>query len=108
MADDILDAVSNELVGDRNALLGVRDVVAENDLDRLAVDTASGVDVGSSLLGTLLELCAECGVRTRERAGHADEDFGVSVAAEGDHGRQRNCRKERLLHIVTPKFFVRV
>jgi hypothetical protein len=45
VADHELDAVSNELVGNRNALLRIGDVVAEHDLDLLAIDAASSIDV---------------------------------------------------------------
>ncbi len=52
MADNELNTVSDELVGDRNALLGVRNVVAEFELDLFAVDAAGCVDVGSGLFST--------------------------------------------------------
>ncbi len=74
MSDDELDAVSDELVGDRDALLRVGNVVADDELDLLAIDAAGGVDVGCGLLGALLELCAEGSVRTGERTGNADQD----------------------------------
>jgi hypothetical protein len=62
VADDELDAVAEHLVGDRHALLGIGGVVAEDELDLLAVDAALGVDVGGGLFGTVLELGAEGGV----------------------------------------------
>ena len=49
MADNELDAVSNELVGDRNALLRIGNVIAERQLDLLAVDAAGSIDVGGGL-----------------------------------------------------------
>ena len=72
VADDELDAVSDELVGDRDALLRIGDVVADDELDLLAIDAAGRVDVGDGLLGALLELCAESGVRAGDRTGDAD------------------------------------
>ena len=61
-----------QLVGHRHALLGIGHVVAEHQLDLLAVDAALGVDIGGGLLGTVLELGAERGVRPGQRTGDAD------------------------------------
>ena len=72
MTDNVLDAISNELLRNRNALLRVRHVVTEGQLDLFAIDATSGIDVGSSLLGTLLQLSAESGVRAGQRTGNAD------------------------------------
>ena len=91
MADNELDAISDELVGDRNALLRVGDVVADRKNNLLAVDSACRVDVGRGLLGALLELCAEGGIRTGNRAGNADHDICPCAAAERDKRRQGNC-----------------
>ena len=84
MADDELDAVAGELVGDRHALLGIGDVVAVADGDLLAVDAAGGIDVVGGLLGAVLELGAEGGVGPGERAGDADLDLGLRRAGEGE------------------------
>ena len=59
-------------------------------LDLLAVDAAGGVDVGGGLFGALLELCAEGGVRTGDRAGDADRDIRPGAAAERDKRGQGN------------------
>jgi hypothetical protein len=85
VTDDELDAVSNELVGDRDALLRVGNVVAEFDDDLLAVDAAGSVDVCDSLFGTLLQLRAECGVRASQGASNADEQVSPCSAAVGNH-----------------------
>ena len=82
MADHELDAVGDELVGDRDALLRIGDVVADRRYDLLAVDAAGRVDVGGGLLGALLELRAEGGVRTGDRTGDTDEDISPRAAAE--------------------------
>ena len=79
MADDELDAFADELVGDRDALLRIGDVVA----DRRAaifwpIDAAGGVDVLDGLLGAVLQLRAEGGVRAGDRAGDADLDLRVA------------------------------
>ena len=91
MTDHELDAVSDELVGDRDALLRIGDVVADDEHDLLAVDAAGRVDVGGGLLGALLQLCAEGGVRTGDRTGDADQDICPGAAAERDQGGQGNC-----------------
>ena len=62
---DEFDAVADELVGDRDALLGIGHVVADDERDLLAEDAAGGVDVLDRLLGAVLELRAEGGVRRR-------------------------------------------
>ena len=84
MADDILDAVGDELVGDRDALLRIRDVVTDFELDLLAVDAARRVDIGGSLLGALLQLRAEGCVRAGDRTGNADQNVSPRAAAERD------------------------
>ena len=60
MADDELDAVADELVGDRDALLGIGDVVALLDVDFLA-ENAALVEV----LGRLRDAVASIARRTR-------------------------------------------
>jgi len=102
VTDNELDAVSDELVGDRDALLRVGHVVTKNDLDLFPVDAASSVDVRRSLLSALLQLCAESSVRTGHRTADADHHVSPGVAAEGHHGRQRNGGKKRLFHSYTP------
>ncbi len=91
VADDELDAVADELVGDRDALLGIGDVVARLDLDLLAENAAGGVDVGGGLIDPLGQLRAERGVGAGDRAGDADLDVGLSAAAEQAARRQRQA-----------------
>ncbi len=90
MADNELDAIGDELVGDRNALLRVGDVVADRQHDLLAVDAASRVDVSGRHFGALLELSAKSGVRAGHRTGDADQDVCPGVAAERDQRGQGN------------------
>ena len=61
MADHELDAVADELVGDRDALLGIGNVVALLDLDLLAENAAGLVEV----LGGLADAVASIARRTR-------------------------------------------
>ncbi len=69
VADDELDAVSDEFVGDRNALLRIGHVVALLERDLLAEDAAGFVDVVDRLLRANRELRPEGGVRSGDWAG---------------------------------------
>ena len=82
MADDEFDAVADEFVGDRNALLGIGNVVARFDLDLLAENAAGGVDVGDGLRDSLGQLRAERRVGAGDRTGDADLDLGRRAAAD--------------------------
>src|SRR6185437_10616619 len=59
MADHELDAVADEFVGDRHALLGIRNIVADLYLDCLPQNAAGLVDVRGRLLDALHELSPE-------------------------------------------------
>ena len=59
MADYQFDAVADELVRDRNALLGIGNVVALFDCDFLAVDATGLVEILGSLADALHQLRAE-------------------------------------------------
>ena len=102
VADDPLHAVGDELVRDRDALLRIRDVVADDDLDLLAVDAAGGVDVLGRLLGAVLELGAERRVRPGDRPADADLDLRVGRARESKTETERNAGQQHFLHEVTP------
>ena len=62
MADHELDAVADEFVRHRHALLGIGDVVADFDFDLLPQNSAGLVDVFDGLLDALRQLSAERGV----------------------------------------------
>ena len=64
--------------------LGIGHVVAERELDLLAVDAAFGVDVGGGLLGAVLELRAERGVGPGQGAGDADLELRHGAACRGE------------------------
>ena len=82
MADHELDAVADELVGDRNALLGIGHVVARLDRDRLPENTPSLVDVLDRLSVALHELRPEGGVGPGDRPGDADLDLRMRRPGE--------------------------
>ncbi len=105
VTDNEFHAVSNEFVGNRNTLLGVGYVVAQHDLDLLAIDAAGGIDVFRSLFGTLLDLSAKSSIRAGQRCADSDHDIGPGRTAKRDHGGQRNSGKKRLLHYFTPSSF---
>ena len=54
MADDKFHAIANELVGNRNALLGIGNVVALFDFDLLPENTARLVEVLGGLADAVL------------------------------------------------------
>ena len=80
MADDELDPIADELIGDRNSLLRIGNVVALLKGDLLAKDAAGLVDVLDRLLGAVHELCAKSRVRPGDRAGDAHFDLGACRA----------------------------
>jgi hypothetical protein len=102
VADDHLHALGGELVRNRHALLRIRDVVADHNLQLLAVDAARRVDVLDRLLDAVLELRAESGVRARDGAGHADLDLRVGHGRERQAKTERNAGQQQFLHEVTP------
>ena len=82
MADDELDAVADELVGDRNALFGIRNVVPRLDLELLAENAATLVDILDGLLDSLGQLGAERCVGAGDRPRDADLDLRPSGACQ--------------------------
>ena len=86
MAHHEFHAVGGELVGDRDALLGIGDVVAIGHHDFLAENAAGIVDVGDRLFGAVLELRAEGRIGAGDRAADAELDGVALVLAAG---RQR-------------------
>ena len=102
MADDELDAVADELVGDRNALLGIGDVVALLERDLLAEDAAGLVDVVDRLLRAVDKLRAEGGVRAGDRAGDAHLDLGAGGARERQGRDKRDAGQPIFSHSATP------
>jgi hypothetical protein len=94
VADHEFHAIGNELVGNRNALLGIGDVVADRHLDLLAIDAAGGVDVSYRLLGTPLNLSAESSIRTGDRRADAQQHVGPGGTAEHQQCAKRYCGQE--------------
>ena len=98
MADHVLHAVADELVGDRHALLGIGDIVALLEVDLLAEDAARLVDVLDCLGRSLDELGAKGRVRARDRAGDAHLDLGLGGARHRQSGRQGDAIQPIFLH----------
>ena len=102
MADDEFHAVTDELVRDRHALLRIGHVVAVAHGDLLAHDAARGVDVFDRLVGAVLQLRAEGGVRAGERTGNAHLDLGLCAAGEGDCRAESKTESRNSLHTHLP------
>src|SRR5712691_5224323 len=75
MTDDELDAVGSKIVGHRNTLLRVGDVITELDAQLLAENAAGRIDVGGSLFDAIFHLCAGRGVGAGDRAAHTKLDL---------------------------------
>ena len=93
MADHEVDAVAEEVVGDGDALARIGGVVADGQLDLLAVDAAGGIDVGDGLLGAVLELRAEGRVGARHRPRHAQLQLCRSAVTAGEHSDARERQR---------------
>src|SRR5262249_38708154 len=94
-ADHELDPGGDKIVGHRNALLGIADVVAEGGGQLLAEDPAGVVDVGNGLFGALLQLRAERGVRSGERPADAELDGTVLLATAGEREAKADGQAKR-------------
>ena len=90
MADDELDPVADELVGDRHALLRVGDVVARLDFELLPQNAARLVDVFGRLLDALGQLRPERRVGPGDRPRDADLDLRLRRACEPERQRDGN------------------
>ena len=94
MTVDEDDLLVDELVGDRDGLLGVAGVVADLQDQLLAVDAALGVDVLHRHLGTVLHLHTEDGVLAGERPGDGDHGVGPCRHRRGG-GERRGAQEEQ-------------
>src|SRR5208283_2023686 len=105
VADGELDAVADELVGDRHALFRIRNVVALLEDELLAQNAPGLVDVVDGLLRAVDELRAERRVRSRDRPGDADLDVGAGGAGKRQCGGKRDARQPVFCHVITlPKY----
>ncbi len=95
MADDEVDALAEELVGDGDALARIGGVVADEQLDLLAVDAAGGIDVGDGLLDAVLELGAEGRVRARHRPGTPSFNFAGPLSQPANTATTRAPARQR-------------
>ena len=102
MADHELDAVADEFVGDRHALLRIGHIVALLKSDLLPEDAAGLVDVVDRLLRALHKLGSEGGVRSGDRSGDAHLDLGAGGARERQGRKKRDPRQPMFRHSATP------
>src|SRR5262249_52140048 len=102
VADDELDALADELVGDRHALLGIGAVVADGHGgdDLLTEDAAGGIDVRDRLVDAVLELRAEGGAAAGDRAADAEFDLRGGVVRESQAKAEGEAEREPLSHSV--------
>ncbi len=88
------DLVRHHLVGHSGGLLGVAGIVADLQLELLAVHAARGVDVGHGHLGALAQLLSEGRILTGHRADGGDLDL-----REGRRHRQgQGCNGQRAVN----------
>ena len=99
MAVDKLDLLADDVVGDRDRLLGIALVVLDDDLDLAPGDAARLIDQCGGRIGPGLELIAD----RSELAGHRAGDRYRQIISF--HGRRQNRQRrtrneqdERLSH----------
>ena len=80
MPGDEDDAIADQLAGERHRLIGVAEVVADDQLDALPEHAALGVEILDRQLGAALKPLAGPGVDAGHRRGHADQDLGLPPA----------------------------
>ncbi|MCY1310027.1 hypothetical protein D9M69_632940 [compost metagenome] len=91
MADDVFYAVSSELVGNRNTLLRIGNVVTERDRDLFAIDTAGIIDFLDCSFSTLLNLSTINSIWTGQRCADAQQYICPSRATESHHCCKSNA-----------------
>ncbi|MNY36299.1 hypothetical protein D3C86_1707800 [compost metagenome] len=89
--DDLV--LVDQAVGHRHRLLRLAGVVALDQLDRLAVDAAGGVDVGRRLARAAPVLLADRRTGAGVRAGHADQYLGLNHGRQAQRGGHREGEK---------------
>src|SRR5689334_14971250 len=72
VADNEFDSVGSKIVGDRNALFRIGDIVPELDGQFIAKNATGGVDVGGRLFDAVFHLRAGRGIRARDRAANPE------------------------------------
>ena len=98
-------ALADHVVGDVHGLFRVAGVIADLQLQLLAVHAASGVDVGNGLLGALPELFAESGILASHRACNANGDLRQRGGGRQHRGNaQRHAGQQKFLHTSLPCF----
>ena len=99
------DVLVNHVVRDRDRLLRVAGIVADLELDLLAIDAALGVQVLDRHLGAALHLIAENGILAGHRSGRRDHHIGVRGRgrnAEPGHSAEQH-RRQSLHALHSPK-----
>jgi hypothetical protein len=82
MASDEDHAVARQFASQRHRLIGITEVVADDQLDALPEDAAPGVEIRDRHIGGALELLAAPTLRTCHRASHANPNVRPSGRPE--------------------------
>ena len=77
MPSDEGHAIADQLASQRHGLIGIAEVVADDQLDALAEDSAVGVKIFNGEFGAALILLSEPGISAGHRTAHANPDLGV-------------------------------
>ena len=77
MPGDEGHAVAHQLASERHGLIGIAEVVADDQLDALAEDSAVGVKIFDREFGAALILLAKPCISAGHRTGHANPDLRV-------------------------------
>src|SRR5262245_49875919 len=88
MTGDEDHAVAHQFASQRHRLIGVAEIVADDELDALPEDAARGVEIRDRHLGGAFELLAAPRLRAGHRAGHANQD--VRPRGPAERGEKRD------------------
>jgi len=84
VTDNELHAIANELVGNRNALLRIRHVIAERENDLLAFSGVAQADIKVGVAGPLTGPNAAFGAQLQKGAEQAAEDINAAGGINGE------------------------
>ena len=98
VANHELHAVTDELVGNRHALLGIGHVVTDGDGDFLAENAACGIDVFNGLFDTVFQLCTKGRIGTGDGASNAELDLCIGKTSRSHQGCDGNACHHCLFH----------
>ena len=77
MPGDEDHAIADQFASQCDRLIGIAEIIADDQLDVLPEHAAPGIEIRDRQLGAALMLLAEPSVRAGHRAGRADPDLGA-------------------------------